>query len=51
MNRERIKRAVIEWLFEGVPPEDRKTEVIIGLSAFAVFVLVLAISLALSHTI
>ena len=48
MNRERIKRAVIEWLFEGVPPEDRKMEVIIGLSAFAVFVVVMFVSLVIS---
>lgn len=48
MNFDRIKHAVIEWLFEGVPPEDRKTEVIISLSAFAVFVVVMFVSLVIS---
>lgn len=48
MNFDRIKHAVIEWLFEGVPPEDRKTEVVIGLSAFAVFVVVMFVSLVIS---
>ena len=45
MNCDRIKRAVIEWLFEGVPPEDRKREVLVGLSALAAFILVLGIAL------
>ena len=49
MNCEKIKRAVIEWLFEGVPPEDRKREAVISLSVFAVFLTVLGI--ALSRTI
>ena len=44
MNCDRIKRAAIEWLFEGVPPEDRKREVVVGLSVLAVYVVVLIIS-------
>lgn len=48
MKFEKVKHAVIEWLFEGVPPEDRKLEVVIGLSAFAVFVVVMFVSLVIS---
>ena len=45
MNREKIKHAIVEWLFDGDPPEDRKREVVISLSVFAVFLTVLGIAL------
>lgn len=41
----KFRTAAVEWLFEGVPPEDRRLEIKIGLGFLAVMILVMSISL------
>lgn len=41
----KFKTAAVEWLFEGVPPEDRGRETKLCLCFFAVMILVISVSL------